>query len=133
MGTSWDELGTRNSTQRGVERKRDCREFCFEEVVIEAEDWESRKSDGESAERRSRVEEWGVERRCKEMRDEGFQGKGKAGRQSAGFGGNGGEEEERKDNPDRRWAAERDDGWAANRKTKVEEGKMEIKKRHYRR
>lgn len=47
-------------------------------------------------------------------------------RQSAGWDGSGGEEEEREYNPD--WAAGRDDGWAANRKQREEEGKMEIRK-----
>ncbi len=96
--------------------------------MIEAEDRERRKSDGEIAEMKSRVEEWVGERRRKEMKDEGFQGRGKAVRQSAGFDGNGGEEKEETDNPDWRWAAGRGDGWAVNRKIKVEEGQMEIKK-----
>lgn len=48
----------------------------------------------------SRVEEWIGERMCKEMKGEGFQGRGKAVRQSVGFDGSGGEEKEQKDNPD---------------------------------
>ena len=48
----------------------------------------------------SRVEEWGGEKRCRETKDEGFQGRGKAVRQSAGLDGNGDEEREQTDNPD---------------------------------
>lgn len=40
----------------------------------------------------SRVEERVGEKRCRETKDEGFQGRGKAVRQSAGLDGNGGEE-----------------------------------------
>lgn len=83
-----------------MERKSDCSKWCFEEEVIEADDWEKRKSDGDMAEMRGREEERVGERRCREMMDEGSQGKGKAGRQSAGFDGNRGEEKERKENPD---------------------------------
>lgn len=103
-------------------RESDCSKWCFEEEVIEAEDRERRKSDGEIVKSRAKA----GEKRCREMKDEGFQGRGKAVRQSAGLDGSGGEEKEQKDNPD--WAAGRDDGWAANRKTKVEGGEMEIKK-----
>lgn len=60
------------------------------------------------------------------MKGKGFQCRGRAVRQSAGLDGSDGEEEveeekEQKDNPD--WAAGRDDGWAANRKTKVGGGR----------
>lgn len=63
---------------------------------------ERRKSDGEMM---SRMEEWevggvGGEKRCKEMKDEGFQGRGKAVRQSAGLDDNSGGEKEQTDNPD---------------------------------
>lgn len=68
--------------------------------MIEVEDWERRKSDGENATMMVRVEEWVGERRCRETKDEGFQGRGKAVRQSAGLDGNGGEKREQKDNPD---------------------------------
>ena len=69
----------------------------------------------------SRIKEWGGERRCREMTDEDLQGRGKAVRQSAGLDGSGRGEKEQTYNPG--WAAKRDDGWAANTKTKVEEGK----------
>lgn len=57
------------------------------------------------------------------MKGKGFQCRGRAVRQSAGLDGDGEEEEEKeqKDNPD--WAAGRDDGRAANRKTKVGGGR----------
>lgn len=55
------------------------------------------------------------------MTDEDLQGRGKAVRQSAGLDGSGRGEKEQTYNPG--WAAKRDDGWAANTKTKVEEGK----------
>lgn len=79
-------------------------------------------SDGGTVKIVSRVKKWVGEKRCREM-DEVFQGRGKAVRQSAGLDGSGGEEKEQTDNPD--WAAGRDDGWAVNRNTKVEEGEME--------
>ncbi len=47
-----------------------------------------------------RVDEWEGEERCREAKDEGFQGRGKAVRQSAGLDGKGGEEKEQRDNPD---------------------------------
>lgn len=100
MGTSRDDLWIQDSTWCRAERKSDCSEWCFEEEVIEAEDWEKRKSDGEIAEMMSRVEEWVGEKRCRETKDEGFQDRGKAVRQSAGLDGNGGEEKEQTDNPD---------------------------------
>lgn len=68
--------------------------------MAETEHWEMKNIDRETAEMMSRVGEWVGERRCKEMEDKGFQGRGKAERQSAGFDGNGGEEKKQKDNPD---------------------------------
>lgn len=97
MGTSWDDLWIQDSTLCCVERKSDCSKWCFEEEVIEAEDHEKRKIDEEIAEMMSRVEEWVGEKRCRETKDEGFQDRGKAVRQSAGLDGNG---EEQTDNPD---------------------------------
>lgn len=81
-------------------------------MVTEAEDLEKRKSDAKISEMMRW--DWAGERRSREMKDEGFRGRGKAERQSAGFDGNGGEEKKQTDNPDCRLAAGRDDGWAAN-------------------
>lgn len=48
----------------------------------------------------SREEEWEGEMRSREMKGEGFQGRGKAVRQSAVLDGSDGEEKEQTNNPD---------------------------------
>lgn len=84
--------------------------------MIEGEDQEKKKKDGETAKMMSTVKKGAGERRYRQMSNKDFQGRGKAVRQSAGLDGSGGEEKEQTDNPD--WAARRDDGWAANRETR---------------
>lgn len=87
--------------QSCAETKSYCSKRCFQQEAIEAEDWEKRKSDGEISEIVRRMEKCTGERRCREVKDEDFQCRGKAVKQSAGFDGSDDEEEEeeRKHNP----------------------------------
>lgn len=71
---------------------------CFAGEVTEDGEKKRRKSDGEMAE--LMIWEWKGQRRCREMKEKGFQGRGKAVRQSAGLVGNGDEERKQTDNPD---------------------------------
>lgn len=68
-GTHRGELQIQASA-RWAETKTHRRQGCFEEGLTRAEDREKGEGDGGSV--RCRAEDWAGERRCREVKDEGF-------------------------------------------------------------